>query len=127
MGHGERNSLPSKPRKRIPPKKKKKNFGRKKTGKNKKSPVSHVNTINALNATSLIPQRPTSDRDDPSAGVAIQEITTTQLLRKARDLLQTKDNQTDNISELHSKIGQLQQDVYEKDRVIDSMIKEHFK
>ena len=42
-----RKSLPSNPKKRIPPKKKKKKFGMIKTGKNKKSPVSQVNTMNA--------------------------------------------------------------------------------
>ena len=45
IGNGERNSHPSKPNNRITPKKKK--FGRTKTGKNKKSPVTQVNTINA--------------------------------------------------------------------------------
>ena len=44
--NGERNSLAYKPKKRIPPKKKKK-FGRKRRGKNKKSPVPQVNIINA--------------------------------------------------------------------------------
>ena len=39
IGNGDRNSLTSKLKKRIPPKNKKK-FGRTKTGKNKKSPVS---------------------------------------------------------------------------------------
>ena len=43
--NGERNSLPSKPKKMILPKKKKK-FRRTKTGKNKKCPVAQVNTIN---------------------------------------------------------------------------------
>ena len=37
IGNGERNTLPSKPKKRITPNKKK-TFGRTKTGKNKKSP-----------------------------------------------------------------------------------------
>ena len=109
----------------MPPKKKKK-FWRKNTGKNKKCPVSQVNTINTSNATPLRPQRPTSDEDDPAAGVAIQELTTTQLLRKAMYLLQTKGNQTNNISELQSKIGQLQREAYDKYQVIDSMIKDHF-
>ena len=67
-----------------------------------------------------------NDEDDPAAGVAIEELTVTQLLSKARDFLQTKENQTKNISELQSKIGQLQRDAYDKDQVIDSMIKEHF-
>ena len=89
IGDGERNSLPYKPNKRIPPKNKKK-FGRTKTGKNKKSPVAQVNTINVSNATPLRPQRPKIDEDDPADGVSIQDITATQLLRKTRDILQTK-------------------------------------
>ena len=121
----ERNYLPSKPKKRIPPKKKK-TFVRKKTGKNKNSLVAQLNTINESNATPLIPQSPTSDKDDPDDGVAIQELTATQLLRKARDLLQKKSNQTKKVYELQSKIGQLQRDAYDKDQFIDSMIKEHF-
>ena len=64
-----------------------------------------------------------NDEDDPAAGVAIEELTVTQLLSKARDFLQTKENQTKNISELQSKIGQLQRDAYDKDQVIDSVIK----
>ena len=104
---------------------KKKKFGRTMTGKNNKSPVYQVNTINALNATPLRPQSPMRDEDDPAAGVAIQDITKTQILRKARGLLQKKDNQTDNISKLQSKIGQLQRDAYDKVQVIDSMIKEY--
>ena len=103
----------------IPPKNKKK-FGRKKTGKNKKSPIDQVNTINASNATPLIPQRPTIEEDDLAAGVEIQELTTTQILRKARDILQIKENQTEKTPELQSKIGQPQQ---HKDQVIASMIK----
>ena len=89
------------------PHKKKKNFGRKKTRKNKKYPVDQVNIINASNATPLIPQSPTSDEDDSDAGVAIKDLTATQLLSKANDIIQTKENQTENISELQSKIGQL--------------------
>ena len=52
IGNGERKFLPSKPKKRIPPKKKKK-FGRTKTGNNKNSPVSQVNTTNASNVVKL--------------------------------------------------------------------------
>ena len=125
IGNGERKSLPSKTKKRIPPNTKKM-FGRTKMGKNKNSPVAQVNTINSLNATPMRSQRPRSDDDDLAAGSAIQEITKTQLLRKAKDLLQTKKNNTEKISELQSKIGQLQRDAYDKDQVIDSMIKEHF-
>ena len=116
---------PPKPKKSISPNKKKK-FGKKKTGKNKESPVAQVNIVNASNVTQLRPQIPMNDEDDPAAGVAIEELTVTQLLSKARDFLQTKENQTKNISELQSKIGQLQRDAYDKDQVIDSMIKEHF-
>ena len=125
IGNGERNYLPSKLKKRIPPKKKK-NFGRKKTGNNNKSPVAQVNTTNASNATPLRPQKPTGDKDEPASGVSVQELTTTQLLRKARDILQTKENQTKKISELKFKIGHPEWDAYEKDQVIDPMIKEHF-
>ena len=109
----------------ICPKKKKK-FGTTNTGKNKKCLVSQVNTINLLNTTPPIPQRRTSDEYDPASGVPIQELTKTQLLSEARDLLQRKDNQTKNISKIQSKVGQLKRDVYDKDQVIDSMIKEHF-
>ena len=123
--NGERNFLTSKPNKRIPTNNKKK-FGRTKTGKNKKSPVAQVNTTNASNATPLIPQRKTSDKDDPDDGVTIQEITSTQLLMKARDLLQTKENCTKKITELQSKIGQIHRDAYDKDQVIDYMTKENF-
>ena len=77
----------------MPPKKKKK-FRRTKTGKNKKSPIAQVNTINALKAKPLRSQRPISDEDYPASGVAIQELTITHILSKARDLLQTKDNHT---------------------------------
>ena len=45
IGNGERKPLPSKPKKRIPPKKKKK-FVRTISGKNKKSPVDQENIIN---------------------------------------------------------------------------------
>ena len=103
-GNGKRNSLPSKPKKRIPPKKKKK-FGAGKTSKNKKSLVAQVSTINASNATPLRPQRPTSDEDELAAGFEIQELTATKLLKNERDILQTKENQTKEISELPSKIG----------------------
>ena len=68
IGNEEIKSLPSKQKNRIPPKKKKK-FGRTKIGENKKSPFAQVNTINVLNATPLIPQRPTSDNNDPAAEV----------------------------------------------------------
>ena len=71
-----------------------------------------MNIINALSSTTLIPQR--------------KEITATQLLRKARYILQIKENQTNKISELQSKIGKLQRDAYEKYQVIDFMIKDHF-
>ena len=67
IGNGERNYLPSKPKKNIPPKKKKK-FGREKTGKNKNPHVAQLSTINASNATPLRPQRPTGDKDNPAAG-----------------------------------------------------------
>ena len=95
-------------------------------GKNKKYPVAQVNSINASNVTPLRPQRTTSDEDDPAAGSAIQELNATQLLRKARDLLQTKENHTENISEIQYKIGQLQQDAYDKYQVIEYMINEKF-
>ena len=85
-----------------------------------------MNTINAPNATPLRSQRSTSDEDDPAARVAIQQITKTQLLRNARDLLQKNENQTKKISELQSKLWQLQRDAYDKYQVIDSIIKEHF-
>ena len=49
------------------------------------------------------------------------------LQQKARDVLQTKNNQTGKISELQYKIEQLQRDAYDKDQVIDSIIKEHFR
>ena len=75
--------------KRITPKNKKK-FGRTNTGKNNKSPVAKENTINASNATPLRPKSPTSDKDGPAAGVTIQELTTTHLISKSRDLIQTK-------------------------------------
>ena len=67
-----------------------------------------------------------SDEDDLAAGGTIQELITTQLPSKARDLLQTNKNHTGKISEIKSKIGQLQQDAYDKDQFIYSMIKEHF-
>ena len=89
VGNRERNSLPSKPNNRIPPKKKNK-FGRTKIGKNKKSPVAQVNTINMSNATPLRPQIPMSDEDDPSAAVAVQELLVTQLLRNSRYIFQKK-------------------------------------
>ena len=54
-----------------------------------------------------------SDEYDPAAGVAIQELTATQLVEKAGDLLQIKENHTHKISELQSEIGQLQRDAYE--------------
>ena len=60
IGNREIKSIPSKPKKRIPHKKKK-NFGRTKTGNNRKYPVAQFNTINASNSTPLIPQRPTID------------------------------------------------------------------
>ena len=82
-----------------------------------------MNTINASNAEPLRPQRPTSEKDDPDAEVSIQEITATQLLRKARYLLQTKDNRTKKIYDLKSKIGHIQRDAYDKDKVIASIIK----
>ena len=123
IGNGEIKYLPSKPKKRIPPKKKK-NFGRKKTGNNKNHPISQANTISALNETPLVPQRPKSDEDDPAAGFANQELTATQLLRKTGGILQIKDNHTEKISKLQYKIGQRQRDAYEKDQVSDSMIKE---
>ena len=82
------------------PYKKKKKFGRTKTGKNKKSPVAQANNINVSNATPLRPQSPTSDEDDPASGFAIQELTTIQLLNKARGILQTEENQTEKISKL---------------------------
>ena len=129
IGNGERNFLPSKPKKRMPTNKnknKKKKFGRTKTRNNKKFPVAQVNTINASNATPLISQSPTSDKDDLSAGVAIQDLTSTQLFREARVILQTKENQTEKISQLQSKIGQLHWDAYDKYQVVDSMIKEQF-
>ena len=124
IGNRERNSLTSKPKKTIPPKKNKK-FGSTKTGNNKKSPIAQLNTINALNATPLRPQRPTSDEDDLAAGFAIQELTATYLLRKSRDLIQKNENQTEKISEIQSKIGKLQRNAYEKYQVIDYIIKEH--
>ena len=65
----------------------------------------------------------TIEEDDLAAGVEIQELTTTQILRKARDILQIKENQTEKTPELQSKIGQPQQ---HKDQVIASMIKQHF-
>ena len=90
------------------------------------SPVAQVNTINASNETPLIPQRPTSDEDDLADEVAIQELTAKQILRKARDHLQTKEKQNKNTSELQSKTGKRQRDAYEKEQVIASMINEYF-
>ena len=87
IGNGKRNSLPSKPKKRIPPNKKGNKFERIKLGKNKKSPVAQVNTINTSNATPLRPQMPMSDEYNLTSGVAIKYLTATQLLRKARGIL----------------------------------------
>ena len=67
-----------------------------------------------------------SDEDNLDAGVANQDLTATQLIRKARDILQTNENKTKKISKLQSKIGQIQRDAYDKDQVIDSIIKYHF-
>ena len=86
-----------------------------------------MNTINASNAKPPRPQKKTSDDNEPASGVAIKELTARQLLRKARGILQTKENNTEKISELQSKIGHLQWDEYEKYQVIASMIKENFK
>ena len=87
VGNRERNSIPSKPNNRIPPKKKKK-FVRTKMGKNKKYPITQVDTINASNSTPLIPQRPTSNKNDLDDGFAIQKLTVTQLLRNSRYIFQ---------------------------------------
>ena len=79
-------------------------FGGKRQGRIISPPVAQVNTINASNAIPLRSQSPTSDEDDPVSVFVIQYLTATQLLRKSRDLIQTKENQTDEISKLQSKI-----------------------
>ena len=84
IGNGEINSLPYKPKKMIPPNKNKKKFGSTKIWKNKKSPVSQLNTINASNATPLRPQSPTSDEYDPDAGFSIS--TSPDLVQTSRSV-----------------------------------------